>query len=150
MNVPVVRPVELSDAGAWLRMRRALWPDGAGTHGGEIDEFLAGAALEPHAVLIAEDPEEGPVGFAELSLRSCAEGCRTSPVAYLEGWFVEGAARGRGVGRLLVEAAERWARGRGCRELASDSAAGNEVSLAAHRAAGFEDAGLIRCYRKDL
>ena len=150
MTAPAVRPVERSDAGAWLRMRRALWPDGAGDHAREIEEFLSGAALEPAAVLIAEDPDTKPVGFAELSLRPCAEGCRTSPVAYLEGWFVDADARGRGVGRLLVEAAERWARGRGCRELASDSAAGNDVSAAAHRSAGFEDAGLVRCYRKDL
>ena len=40
MTVPVVRPVERSDAAAWLRMRRALWPDGAETHGGEIEEIL--------------------------------------------------------------------------------------------------------------
>ena len=150
MRPPHVRPVERSDAEAWLRMRRALWPDGREMHGDEIEEFLSGTALEPLAVLIAEDPEEGPIGFAELSLRACAEGCRSSPVAYLEGWFVEDAARRRGVGRLLVEAAERWARACGCRELASDSEAANEVSLAAHRAAGFQDAGLIRCYRKDL
>lgn len=150
MRTAVVRPLERSDAGAWLRMRRELWPDGAESHAGEIEEFLSGAALEPLAVLIAEDPDGGPVGFAELSLRPCAEGCRSTPVAYLEGWFVESASRRRGVGRLLVEASERWARGRGCRELASDSQAENAVSMAAHRSAGFEDAGLVRCYRKDL
>ena len=150
MSAPVVRPIERSNAAAWLRMRRTLWPDGAETHGVEIEEFFSGAAKEPVAVLLADDPAGGPIGFAELSLRACAEGCRTSPVAYLEGWFVEEPARRQGVGRLLVEAAERWARGRGCRELASDSESGNDVSLAAHRAAGFEEAGLIRCYRKDL
>jgi len=150
VRTPVVRPVEDSDAAAWLRMRAALWPDGADTHAAEIEEFLSGTALEPLAVLIAEDPEKGPIGFAELSLRACAEGCRTSPVGYLEGWFVEAEARGRGVGRLLVEAAARWARGRGCRELASDSAAANEISRTAHQSAGFEETGLIRCYRRDL
>lgn len=132
-------------------MRRALWPDGeALEHAEDIEQFLSGRAREPLAVLIAIDPAGGPVGFAELSIRPCAEGCRTSRVAYLEGWFVLPEARRRGVGRQLVEAAEEWARTRGCTELASDSEADNVTSAAAHRAAGFADAGLIRCYRKEL
>ena len=35
-------------------------------------------------------------------------------------------------------------------ELASDAEPENEVSARAHAALGFEDAGLIRCFRKDL
>ena len=58
--------------------------------------------------------------------------------------------RNRGVGRALVEAAEQWAREQGCRELASDAQAGNEDSHRAHLACGFEDAGLVRCFRKVL
>jgi hypothetical protein len=42
------------------------------------------------------------------------------------------------------------ARSAGCTEFASDAEADNEVSAAAHRALGFEDVGLIRCFRKDL
>ena len=132
-------------------MRQALWPEGsAAEHAGEIEAFLAGGAQEPLAVLIAEAASGNPVGFAELSIRRTAEGCRTDRVAYLEGWFVVPDARRRGIGRRLVEAAEDWARAQGCAELASDSEAGNEISQAAHRAAGFDEAALIRCYRKDL
>jgi aminoglycoside 6'-N-acetyltransferase I len=146
-----VRPAGKSDAAAWLAMRRALWPDAwPGEHEEEIEEFLAGRSREPLAVLIAENPAGAAVGFAELSIRPTAEGCRTGRVAYLEGWFVSPAARRRGVGRSLVEAAERWARGQGCRELASDTQPDNAASIAAHEAAGFEDAGLVRCFRKDV
>jgi aminoglycoside 6'-N-acetyltransferase I len=59
-------------------------------------------------------------------------------------------ARGRGVGRRLVSAAESWARGQGCSEFASDTEADNYASAAAHRALGFTDVGLVRCFRKDL
>ena len=146
-----VRPVRRADAAAWRRMRRALWPEGSeGEHAEEIESFFAGEAEEPLAVLVADEPSGEPVGFAELSIRPRAEGCRTGRVAYLEGWFVEPSARRRGVGRLLVRAAEAWARAQGCAELASDSSAENAVSLAAHAAAGFEDAGLVRCFRKEL
>jgi len=119
-------------------------------HGHEIEQFFTGQAIEPLAVLIADDGMAGPIGIAELSIRSNAEGCRTNRVAYLEGVFVVPEARRRGVGKKLVEAAEGWARAQGCGEFASDTAPSNSVSVALHRAVGFTDAGLLQCFRKDL
>lgn len=146
-----VRPANPSDAASWLRMRAALWPDGSeAEHAGEIDRYFAGTAHDPAAVLLAEDSSGSVVGFAELSIRPCAEGCRSSRVAYLEGWFVVAEARRRGVGRVLMTAAEAWARGQGCSEFASDTQIDNDVSAAAHRALGFTETGLVRCFRKDL
>lgn len=132
-------------------MRHALWPDGSvDEHTAEIAAFLDGSAREPLAVLVAEDAAGELVGLAELSIRPCAEGCLTDRVAYLEGWYVAPGARRRGVGTTLVRAAEEWARGEGCTELASDAAADNETSARAHRAAGFQEVGLVRCFRKIL
>src|SRR2546426_12549888 len=146
-----VRLATRSDAAAWLELRHALWPDGSkAEHREAIDRFLAGEAPEPLAVLLAEDGAGCPVGVAELSIRPYAEGCQGDRVAYLEGWFVVPEARGRGVGRALIAAAEEWGRSRGCREFASDSQANNEIGGAAHRALGFTEVGLVRCFRKDL
>jgi len=148
---PRVRAATRADAKGWLCMRQALWPEGsAKEHEQEIEQFFSGRSREPLAVLIACFGEDRPIGFAELSIRPSAEGCRTNRVAYLEGWFVAPEARRQGVGRLLVEAAETWGRVQGCRELASDSESGNAVSIAAHQAAGFASAGLVECFRKDL
>lgn len=44
------------------------------------------------------------------------------PVGYIGALVVAPDARGRGVGRLLVSAAEEWARGRGCVRLSLTSA----------------------------
>jgi aminoglycoside 6'-N-acetyltransferase I len=146
-----VRSATASDAAAWLGLRHALWPEGsAAEHREEIDRFFRGEAQDPLAVLLAEDVTGRPVGLAELSIRPQAEGCHTDRVAYLEGWFVVPDARGRGVGRALVAAAEAWGRSHGCRELASDTQTDNALGAAAHRALGFSEVGRVRCFRKDL
>jgi aminoglycoside 6'-N-acetyltransferase I len=145
----IVRPAALQDRDQWLEMRKVFWPDGAEGHASEIDRFLSGKATEPQAVLVAEVGKE-LVGFAELSIRLFAEGCVTSQVGYLEGWFVKEDRRGDGIGRALLEASEDWARERGCAEFASDTQVQNEPSVRAHLACGFEDAGTVRCFRKTL
>jgi aminoglycoside 6'-N-acetyltransferase I len=152
-----VRHIQPSDQERWLALRCQLWPD-------ESEEQLAEDTLRffaeperrggmlPEAVLVAEQHGDRPevVGFAELSRRMYAEGCETSPVGFLEGWFVISSLRGRGVGRALVSAGEDWARTVGCREFASDTTVDNVGSAAAHRALGFEEVEVIRCFRKDL
>jgi len=146
-----VRTVTRADAGVWLRMRCALWPEGTeAEHHAEIDHFFSGQLREPLATLLALNPSDDAVGFAELSIRSYAEDCVTDRVAYLEGWYVEPEARRQGVGRALVRAAEEWARSQGCTEFASDALIDNHVSAAAHRALGFQETVQIRCFRKVL
>ncbi len=105
---------------------------------------------DPLRVLLAFDDAGSPVGFAELSIRSYAEGCDTDSVAYLEGWHVVPEARLQGVGRALLQAAEQWAREEGCSEFASDALLENEIGAAAHRALGFTEIRQIRCFRKSL
>lgn len=150
-----IRAIREDDAADWLRMRCLLWPDGSTReHRDEIATFFAGTFPRgPWSVLLAERANNGEsdaVGFAEVSIRTYAEGCTSHRIGYLEGWFVDDAHRARGVGRALVAAAEQWARDRDCVEFASDTEPDNEASCAAHRALGFTDAGLVRCFHKKL
>src|ERR1700690_1708745 len=104
----IIRPVTESDAGQWLRMRHALWPDGSlAEHQHDIDRYFAGDRREPAEVLLAIAANGMPVGFAELSIRNIVDGCSTDNVAYLEGWYVVAEARRLGVGRMLFAAAEQ-------------------------------------------
>jgi aminoglycoside 6'-N-acetyltransferase I len=145
-----IRPVERRDTLAWEAMRGQLWPAAPGEHAAEIERFFAGARHEPAEVLVAVDQDDQPIGFAELSIRSHADGCESEGVGYLEGWFVQEAYRRRGAGTALVRAAEQWARGQGCSEFASDVELHNEVSLAAHRFLGFEEVSRVVTFRKQL
>ena len=71
-------------------------------------------------------------------------------VAYLEGWYVNPDARRTGLGAHLLEAAESWVLEHGFSELASDTELGNDISLPAHVALGFEEVGRQICFRKRL
>lgn len=147
-TIPIaVRPVAPEDRAAWLKMRGELWPED--DHAAEVDAFLRGERRIAETVLVATRGTE-PVGFLELGLRSYGEGCEGNPVAYVEGWFVDAACRRQGVGRALMEAAERWARARGLTELGSDANIDNQASEAAHRALGFAVTSRIVTFRKPL
>jgi aminoglycoside 6'-N-acetyltransferase I len=138
-----------SDDAEWLRMRRALWPDDSeAAHQIDMAVWLARADA---AVLVAERPDrQGLAGFTEVGTRLYADGCDTSPVAYLEGWYVDRDARRQGIGAALVRAAEVWARERGYREFASDALLNAIDSQRAHEALGFIEVERAVRYRKRL
>lgn len=123
-------------------MQNALWPDALIEElRAEIDAKLARriSGTLPVALLIAENEHDTPVGFLEIGLRSHADGCDTShPVGFVEGLWVEADYRNRGIAGDLMRAAEDWARAHGAVEIASDALIGNEPSLRAHLALGFE------------
>lgn len=145
-----IRSVVPADRGEWLRMRGALWPGSDSDHEAETASYLRGETRIALEVLVAERVGGGLAGFVELAIRPSAEGCETQDVAYLEGWWVDEDVRRHGVGRALVDAAVAWAKEQGCTEFASDTEFDNVVSAAAHEACGFEDVGLVRCFRKKV
>jgi aminoglycoside 6'-N-acetyltransferase I len=145
----IVRNVEPQETEAWLALRMALWPQtDAQQHRQEMAMMLSDT--DRLAVFVAEDPKGSLVGFAEASLRDWAEGCTSSPVGYLEGWFVVPRARRQGVGAALLAAAEDWARAHDCTEMASDTELENEVSEAAHRKLGYRVTARVVAFRKAL
>lgn len=144
-----IRLYTASDRAEWLRMRRALWPQHAPA--AESDDADAWRARPDAVVVVAARPGGGGLaGFAEVGARAYADGCATSPVAYLEGWYVDPDVRRSGVGAALVRAAEAWARDRGYAELASDALLENVGSQRAHAAAGFAEVERSVKYRKAL
>lgn len=141
-----VRRARRYDRTELLRMRCCLWPD---SEEPEVDDLLD----RPDSlgvVLVAERPSGLLAGFAEIGLRGYAEGCTSSPVAYLEGIWVDPDSRRSGVGASLVRETERWALGRGLTELASDCEFHDRNSQGFHVSVGFEEVRRVVCFRRVL
>ena len=140
----------LADAADWAAMRQALWPrDDLGIHGADIAQLLAAPGDTINFVARADDGR--PAGFAEAGLRhDYVNGTESSPVAFLEGIYVDPAFRRTGVARQLVEAVENWARQQGCDELASDTGIANIPSQKLHNALGFTETQRVVYFRKLL
>jgi aminoglycoside 6'-N-acetyltransferase I len=146
----MIRPCASPEQAGWLELRVALWPHhDPEAHVAEMARFCAEPARFGQFLAIADDGEVQ--GFVEVALRSdYVNGTHSRPVAFVEGVYVVSHARRRGVARSLVQAAEQWARARGCRELASDARIDNPVSHALHGALGFEETERVVFFRKVL
>lgn len=154
LSTPTVRLARSADLQQLAVLRTALWPESPlSEHAQELSSILAGKPLGilPLVIFVAETSDGNLVGFLEAALRSCADGCDpTHPVGYVEGWYVSESHRRTGIGAALLRAAEDWARGQGCREIASDTQLTNTLSQRVHESLGFEVAERAVLYRKLL
>ena len=143
-----IRVYQDTDWLEWLRLSRVLFPHHS------VEDLAAG--MHEHRrradaqVFVAERADGSLAGFVEVGTRPYADGCDTSPVAYIEAWCVDPDVRRQGHGRALLAAAEAWAREGGYREMASDSSLDNLVSHAAHRRAGYVEVDRVVQFRKSL
>jgi aminoglycoside 6'-N-acetyltransferase I len=148
MDVLMIRRVQSADKPEWLRMRNLLWPDHTEAEMlEEMDEILAD---ETAPVFVAVRPDGRLGGFLEGGLRKYADGCDTSPVGYIEGWYVDEDLRRSGVGGQLVQAMEAWTRERGLTEMGSDTWLDNETSITAHTRLGYVEMERLVHFAKKL
>jgi aminoglycoside 6'-N-acetyltransferase I len=147
-----IRPVTEADADEWVRMRASLYTDPDPREVRDWFDATDGAGIHSVgvAVLVADRGDGMLAGFVEIGSRNYAEGCESTPVAYVEGWYVDPDVRLDGLGRRLIQAAEAWAIAHGFTEMASDTELHNDVSLRAHTALGYEEVERQVCFRKRL
>ena len=143
-----IRRATHADKPEWIRMRQGLWPEAPMDYlSQDLDQLLT----NPDAsVFVASRVDGSLVAFIEVRLRQYAEACETSPVGYIEAWYVDPHVRGQKLGRDLVSAAEQWAREKGCTEMASDTWLENEAGIAAHLKLGYWEVGRLVHFVKQL
>ena len=138
-----IREVRETDLDAWAALRHALWPECP----------LETAREEAGAILAS--PDEGAwllwdgddaVGFSEAQVYDGADG----PYAHVEGWYVDPAHRGKGLGQELIGALEQWCLHRAIQRLTSDTTKDYPLSPAAHSRAGFRVLHRFTIFLKEL
>lgn len=102
-------------------------------------ERIAALANDDNAVLLAVDEAGRTLGVIALHRVPVLHGGRL--VAHVTALVTASSARGRGVGRALLESAERWARAAGCRRLTVTSAERRSVAHAFYEACGMPYTG---------
>jgi aminoglycoside 6'-N-acetyltransferase I len=133
-----VRAYEERDRGELERLAKLLLPEDEGR-------------IPNDEIFFVIDREDGRLGgYVDVGMRSYAEGCDSSPVPYIEAWYVDEDLRRQGWGAKLFAAAESWASARGHTELASDVRIDNATSIAAHKALGFTEHERVVCFAKRL
>jgi aminoglycoside 6'-N-acetyltransferase I len=139
--------IDTSDFTEYCELRRKLWPMSDDVNRSEARAIVADA--NRWAVFVARS-DDRVAGFVEVHLRDHAEGASTSPVGFVEGWFVEQELRRQSIGGALISAAEQWARERGCAEMGSDTEIDNLVSIEAHQRLGYTIAERLVSFLKRL
>ncbi|MBL8050980.1 MAG: GNAT family N-acetyltransferase [Anaerolineales bacterium] len=142
-----IRKVTSAEKEIWFQMRKGVWPEAEDDYlMFDMDEILASA----EDIIFMAFVDGKPAGMIETSIREYAEGCESSPVGYIEAWFVYGDFRRTGVAGSLVQAAENWAREKGCTEIGSDTWLDNEASIRAHQKLGYHEVDRLVHFVKQL
>lgn len=148
MNVRV-RKMDIDDVPVWARMRHALW--GRLTIDEHVEDIRAMRESSLGVRSYIGFFETGvAAGFAEVRIRSYANGCTRQPVPFLEGIWIEPEHRRSGVGTLLIDFISRELREEGFIELCSDAGIDNIQSHLSHSAWGFEETQRVVFFRKSL
>lgn len=144
---PSIRKPNEKDLEAWLRLRCRLWPSASPEE--HRDELVELRSNKDFYCLIAE-LDGLTIGFLEAFVRPFANGCKSRPVPFLEGIWIEPEFRKKGVSRQLLSEFEKWAISNGFNEIGSDVEIDNQSSLSAHQAWGYQETERVVYFRKKL
>jgi GNAT superfamily N-acetyltransferase len=141
-----VRSAKESDAGAIAVLAGVLgYPTEEETMRGRVRAIAESAA---DLLLVAvEAPADEPIGWVQAHRGHYLEG---GVRVHIVGLVVAPAAQRRGVGRLLMEEAERWAREVGAETIAVRSSASRATAHEFYPAVGYEKVKTQHVYLKQL
>ena len=107
------------DSEYWLKYRQALLPSKSQSeHMLDIQHYFYYSDFKQ--AFVAEVKGK-IVGFIEIVLRDSFEGSTLTPVAVCEAWYVDPSNRQTGLGKGLMQAAELWAKSKGCKQIGSSA-----------------------------
>src|ERR1700754_4845562 len=112
-----------------IKLAMQLWPSATET---ELLEEYTAMNEDRWATFLYKQGKEY-IGFISVSLRhDYVEGSSSSPVAFIEGIYVDENFRRKGIAVELIKAAEQWGMEKGCVEMGSDTELHNQLSIDFH------------------
>lgn len=153
MSLPGSRPqldVEIRPAGPqdYARIAELARQLGYESTTDEIAGRMAQMSGSPeHAVFVAQSSDGKISGWIGLCILRMVEADARVEVS---GLVVDERARSQGIGRLLLDRGERWAREKGCRQIGLRTNVIRERAHAFYERQGYKHTKTQRTYRKDL
>ncbi len=145
----IIQKIKKADFNAWLEMGSLLWPKHSKNElKKEFEDILKSKREE---TFLCKDEKGNYAGFINVSLRhEYVPGATLSPVGYVEGIFVKKQYRKKGIAKKLIDAGEKWAKSKGCKEIGSDSKLHNKASQAFHKRLGFKKDDILVHFIKKI
>lgn len=141
----VIRPARLDDAEQIAGLCRQLgYPTSVEQAQHRLQQLLGDA---DHAIYVAEGPQGQIGGWIHAYVRRLLV---ADPHAALGGLVADAGNRRSGVGRLLLEQVEAWARERGCATVRVNSNVIRDDARAFYEAQGYAMIKTQRAFRKAL
>lgn len=145
----LIREATINDCAEIANLAKEIWTNNLIS---ELEkEFNESIVSEKACIYVFVDEDKRIKGFAQCNLRyDYVEGTKSSPVGFLEGIFITEEYRGKGIGKLLLNAVELWAKENGCIEFACDCGINNSTSYNFHIHHGFKEVNRIICFSKKI
>ena len=140
-----IRSAQTTDAPSIAALCGQLgYPAGEQTVARRLERLLGD---DRHAVLVAEGPDGEVAGWVHVCKRLLV---LAEPQAAIEGVVVEETCRRQGIGRLLMERAEQWARTRGCTAIGLRSNVERQAAHLFYEGIGYRHFKSQRAYLLEL
>lgn len=136
-----IRPARAVDTPDVVRLMKQLEAFAHGQVGPGVEgRFKFMLTLSNFNVCVAQEDDQ-VIGLITASLRPTL--WHAGPVALIDELIVDQTARGRGVGRALIDAIVVWARKRGASEIEVSTEKDNEPAQAYYLRQGFEHESVL-------
>jgi aminoglycoside 6'-N-acetyltransferase I len=133
----------------FLVMALDLW--GVDHTDNELKEIFLDALHSEKFKIFLFSVDNEIAAFIFLSIRSdYVEGSTSNPTGYVEGIYVKPDHRKSGIAKQLLLEGEKWLKKKGCKQIGSDAYIDNKLSYDFHIRVGFEEAGRLVTFIKDI
>ncbi len=149
MSVSIsLQAIRIEQFDVWEEMRHALYPILDSSYNKqEMREIIN--KPEWFCYFIMQNDTQ-IVGMVELSSRNIVDSCLSTPVAYLEGLYLQPSHRNQGIGKEVMHLITRWCVAKGFKELATDTELDNVHAQRFYKQLGFEETDRTVAFRLAL